>query len=329
VRIAPNELAFTDPQAWQDIQGIQENRRQNGKEIKYTYGPNAPGWEHQIIKADDEQHARLRRIYGPAFTPRAVDEQSEMLLRYADLLVETLKSNLKKDEVQDMNAMYNATTFDLTGEFAFDESFHCLEQGGKSHFFMDTVLGGVIAGHIIGQLERYGIWQIVEPLLPKSFFKQKYDMDEYTAAVIDRRTEKGFVPGKTDVMNYLLQNKQERDHLSREALIDNGLVLVVAGSETTATLLSGTTWLICRPENRTVYERVIKEVRSKFKSDADINPQSVNDLPYMVAVLNEAMRVFPPTPFGFPRKISAKAGQVVAGNFVPYDVGAVLYCINA
>jgi hypothetical protein len=58
VRIAPNELSFTDAQAWHDIQGMQGDRRQNPKE-KCIYGPASPGWEGQIIMASDEQHARL------------------------------------------------------------------------------------------------------------------------------------------------------------------------------------------------------------------------------------------------------------------------------
>jgi cytochrome P450 len=248
-----------------------------------------------------------------------VEDQSEMLLKYANQLVRTLKSNMKDDPVQDMNAIYNATTFDLTGEFAFDESFHCLENGGKSHFFMDIVLSGVIVGFKAGQtLDRFGIWAKLEPFLPKSMFQAKYDLYNYSGDLMDKRRERGYIAGKTDVMNYLIRNKDERDILSREELIDNSQVLVVAGSETTSTLLSGATWLLCR--NKEVYEKVKHEVRSAFKSDREITPKAVHNLPYMVAVLNESMRVFPPTAFSFPRIIRARDGQMVAGHHVPYLV---------
>jgi cytochrome P450 len=280
-----------------------------------------PGAERQIIFAGDEQHARLRRIFGPAFTPKAVEEQGGMLLKYADQLVATLKENIKRNPVQDMSKLYNATTFDLTGEFAFDESFHCLEKGGASHFFMEIVLKGTIAGLFICQLERYGIWQVLQRLLPKSFFKEKYQLDDYAAALVDRRRERGFVPGKTDVFNYLLQSKHEQDRLSREELIDNTTVLVVAGSETTATLLSGASWLLCK--NKDIYAKVKQEVRSAYSTDDDITPKSVNNLPYMIAVLSEAMRLFPPTGFGFPRIIGANEGQSIAGYHVPSDVSIV------
>lgn len=46
----------------------------------------------------------MRRIYGPAFTPKAVEEQAAMLMKYANLLVTQLKGALKKNPVQDMSA---------------------------------------------------------------------------------------------------------------------------------------------------------------------------------------------------------------------------------
>jgi cytochrome P450 len=74
VRIAPNELAFTDPEAWNDIYGMQAGRVQNPKD-PFASTPQVPGFDSNIIHAHDTKHACLRRIYGQAFTPKAVEEQ--------------------------------------------------------------------------------------------------------------------------------------------------------------------------------------------------------------------------------------------------------------
>ena len=314
VRIAPNELAFTDASAWDSIQGRLPDRRQNVKDFD-PYGPLQQGHDREIIHANDVTHARLRRIYGPAFTPKAVEEQTGMLLKYADLLVTSLKKAIAINPTQDLSSWYNYTTFDLTGEFAFDEPFHCLDQGGKDHFFIQTVCSGTVAGHKIAQLERYWLYSMLKPFIPKSAFQAKFDMDAYTEALVDRRRERGYVQGRTDVMNYLLQNKNEEDRLSRGELVDNAVVLVVAGSETTATLLTGTTWQLCKNSDK--YRKVVDEVRSAFKTGDEIIPKTVNDLPYMLAVLSETMRIFPPTGFGFPRIITSERGQDIAGHHVP------------
>ena len=71
-------------------------------------------------------------------------------------------------------------------------------------------------------------------------------MDRYTEELVDRRVKRGYVPGKTDVFNYLLSNKKEEDQLSLPELYENGITLVVAGSETTATWLTGPTNFLCK-----------------------------------------------------------------------------------
>lgn len=317
VRIAPNHLTFTDTKAWNDIYGMQPGRVQNRKD-DYNYTPLEPGWQSNIIHANDTMHARLRRIYGPAFTPRAVEEQSGMLMKYANLLVSQLKSAIAKDPVQDMSAWYNFTTFDLTGDFAFGEAFHCLDRGGEYHFFVKTVFDGVSLGLQMMQLERYGILTLLKPLIPKSALKPKIDMDNYTKELVDRRLERGYDHKTTDVFNYLLQNKNEADRLTPDELYENGITLVVAGSETTATLLTGTTWFLCKNPDK--LRKVQQEIRSAFKDDSEITVKSMNELEYMIAVLSEAMRIFPPTGFPMPRIISTKGGQHIAGHYVPENV---------
>lgn len=320
VRIAPDSLVFTDPAAWNDIYGMQNGRVQNQKD-PYSYTPPHEGFYSNIIHANDTMHARLRRIYGPAFTPKALEEQQGMLMKYANLLVTQLKAAVQKNPVQDMSAWYNFTTFDLTGEFAFGEAFHCLDRGGEYHFFIKTVFNGVVTGLQMMQLQWYWILTLLKPLIPKSFTKPKEDMDRYTKELVDRRLERGHVPGNTDVFNYLLMNKNEEDQLSPPELYENGITLVVAGSETTATMLTGTTYFLCK--NPETLQKVKQEVRTAFKKDSDITQKSVNELPYMLAVLSEGMRIYPPTAFGLPRLIASKGGQSVAGCWVPEKVRQV------
>ncbi|KAK0354524.1 hypothetical protein LTR94_012135 [Friedmanniomyces endolithicus] len=247
-------------------------------------------------------------MYGAAFTPKALDEMSNMLQKYADLLITQLKAAIKVNAIQDLSAWYNFTTFDLTGEFAFGEAFHCLDRGGQYHFFVDTVMNGLVTGLKMQQMQHYGLLTLLKPFIPKSALKPKDDMDQYTKELVDRRLEKDHESGNTDIFTYLLQQKDEEGELSRAALYENAITLVVAGSETTATLLAGATYLLCR--NPEMLNKVRSEVRSAFKTDSDITSKSVNNLTYMLAVLTESMRMFPPTAFGLPRFIAAKEGQV-------------------
>jgi cytochrome P450 len=95
-------------------------------------------------------------------------------------------------------------------------------------------------------------------------------------------------------------------------------IVILAGSETTATLLSAVTYLLLKhPE---VMDKLVTEIRSSFKSEEDITQVSVNKLTYQMAVLEEALRIHPPAPLGFPRVVPGEKGQMVAGQFVPAGV---------
>lgn len=95
------------------------------------------------------------------------------------------------------------------------------------------------------------------------------------------------------------------------------MILIIAGSETTATALSAAAYYLgLHPE---VQAKLSEEVRSNFKSAEEVTITSVQHLSYMSAVLDESMRVFPPVPGGLPR-YTAKGGGVIAGEFIPESV---------
>ncbi|CCF42007.1 cytochrome P450 ClCP1 [Colletotrichum higginsianum] len=137
-----------------------------------------------------------------------------------------------------------------------------------------------------------------------------------------RRIELGEREGpRPDLMEGLLRKKSEWN-LSLEELEANASILIVAGSETTATLLSGVTYLLLKnPEKMAA---LVREVRTAFRSEDDINLTSVTGLPYMLACLNEALRMYPPAPIGLPRT-TPEGGATVLGEFIPEKTTVVIY----
>lgn len=63
-------------------------------------------------------------------------------------------------------------------------------------------------------------------------------------------------------------------------------------------------------------EKLKKEVRSAFKSAKDITIASASRLPYMLACLKEALRMYPPVP-GSMVRIVGKGGGMIAGYYMP------------
>lgn len=104
-------------------------------------------------------------------------------------------------------------------------------------------------------------------------------------------------------------------------------VLIVAGSETTATGLTAATYLLC--ENPHTLARLTAEIRDAFEDEDGITIQSTAGLSYLNAVIEEALRLGPPGPGTFPRVVP-DGGRTVCGSFVPagYSVGVHHLSIN-
>lgn len=117
-------------------------------------------------------------------------------------------------------------------------------------------------------------------------------------------------------MSYILNADGEKG-MTIEETYTAAQVLIVAGSETSATALCGATYLLL--SNPSALSRLASEVRSAFPSEADILPSATASLPYLNAVVEEALRLSPPGPGTFPRRVP-EGGRVVCGGFVPGGV---------
>lgn len=117
--------------------------------------------------------------------------------------------------------------------------------------------------------------------------------------------------------SFLLTNSPELGFWTRQ---DKRGVLCVAGSETTATLLCGVTFLLLKHPD--IMNKLKREVRSIFKSEDEITLTSIGNLESMLACLNEALRAYLPAPVGFPREV-LKGGVTINGQFIPEGVSLV------
>lgn len=88
VRIAPNELSYTDPKAWNDIYGHRVGKRELMKDPTFyssiSSGPNS------IINADRSRHGHLRKQASHGFSERALRSQEHVIIKYVDLMLERL-----------------------------------------------------------------------------------------------------------------------------------------------------------------------------------------------------------------------------------------------
>lgn len=310
VRIGPSEVSYTSAEAWKDIyshrQGHQEFPKDPYGQVKTVNGVPS------IIGATRENHSRYRRLLSHAFSEKGMREQEPLIRKYVDLLIHRLHQ-YAGEGVQNMVDWYNWTTFDLIGDLAFGEPFHCLENV-HSHPWIAFIHGNVKSIPFIGLIRRYGLYGFVEYFVPKELLQARQQNYEYTKDKVITRMKLGKDRG--DFLDYVLKFEYPKG-MTTEELVSTGSSLVLAGSETTATLLSGATYLLLQHPN--TMAKLVAEIRGTFANDIDITIVSVGKLRYLTAVLEESMRLYPPVPAGLYRLVP-KGGDTAVGKWIPGGV---------
>ncbi|RYP61837.1 hypothetical protein DL771_009987 [Monosporascus sp. 5C6A] len=335
VRIGPDELAFSDPQAWRDIYGHRARASgsvSEGEFAKYDgfYRP-VHGTPSSIFSARRDEHVMLRRQLAPGFSDRYMKAQEPIIGAYVDLLVRRLRDNCAGGKPLNMREWFsflttspqiwmeltfrNWATFDIIGDLGFGSSFGCLEDSGY-HPWVRNITDNFRHLGYLQVMNALGLQPIIQLIVKSGIMKKRSAHNQFVTTKVSQRMKLG--AERYDLIEGLIKKKDELFSGSEEDRLSllrmNASVLILAGSETTATLLSGAVYLLTMNPDKLA--KLTREVRDNFASDDEITLLSVNDLPYMLACLNESLRLYPPVAVGTARQVP-RGGASVLGKFIP------------
>jgi cytochrome P450 len=165
--------------------------------------------ENHMLNKDGADHRRLRRLVTKAFTPRMVEQLRPRIQAIADELV---------DAVEERREM------ELVEEFAFPLPI--------------TVIAELL-GIPVADQKRFREWSdaVVRPSISPSelerFAGQMRDFVAYLRELFERRRREP----ADDLISALLQAEEAGDSLSEAELFSTVILLIVAGHETTVSLI--------------------------------------------------------------------------------------------
>lgn len=121
---------------------------------------------------------------------------------------------------------------------------------------------------------------------------------------------------ETERLDLMTKMAAKDSGLTEEEFIASGDTILLGGSETTSTLLSGLTYYLLK--NPQALTKLVSEIRTKFSSEEEIDFAGVNSLDYMLACIDEAFRLYPPVPGALLRR--TREGDTICGKHVPPHV---------
>ncbi|KAI3544290.1 RadP cytochrome P450 epoxidase [Colletotrichum filicis] len=338
VRVAPNELSYIQPQAWKDILG-RPLKSEMAKDIRFFGGENFG--RDSLVTTRPEDHTRQRRIFTHAFSNTALKAQESLLVDYADQMVEAMGS-LAQRERQRQRAhdgegedeafgsvnivdLYNFATFDIMADLTFGEPLLLLKRGDYTPWVRNVFAGlkFVIYGLVFLEIPVLG--PLVQAVTSAPLKKKAQEHTDFAGQLVDRRLGERQAHPKPDIWSFVLKHndgdssdgdrtKGMEKGLSNKEMHANAAMFMVAGTETSGTVLSGTTYYLLR--NPRVYDILTREIRAAFARTEDICVDGLVRLEYLTAVLMEGLRMYNPGGAGMPR-IVPRGGAEVCGEYIP------------
>ncbi|KZP27810.1 cytochrome P450 [Athelia psychrophila] len=298
VRIGPNELSIRDAAAVDPMMGSQGL-------------PKGPVWagrnpEHvgkALIEISGPEHNRRRRPWNRAFNSEALKGYEEIIENRATQLMQTLGNQIGPTNL----AMWiSYFTFDFMSDMAFGGGSEMLRDGDR-----DGIRQALHNSSVLTTAMGHSPWfgQYYKHI---SMGAEKRRFREFTIQRAQIRMKEGSVT--KDVFHHFLNEDGTDTHppsLS-EVTADSTLV-IVAGSDTTSTLMCSLFWFIMC--NATVYRRLRDEIDNVFPAGENVlDPSKHVHMNYLNAVVNETLRLLPPVLSGSQRVVEKGSGAAALGS---------------
>lgn len=282
---------------------------------------HTPTGAQNVLVADRKTHTRQRRLLAHAFSESALREQEPILQLYACKLLDQLSRQCSIGAL-DIVAWLTFASFDLIGHMSFGENFGCLDKGVYDPFV--RAITAMASELTFTQMWKYwGVMGIRQLFTPKDLVGQRTKNIGRAMQTVQRRIKNG--SEHRDFLHYILSANDEKGMSPAEISV-NAFSLSIAGSESTATALSGAVFLMLT--HPLVYNHLIEEIRSTHATEEEITLASTHKLSYLDAVITETLRMYPPVAITMPRRVPA-GGETIMGAFVPENTAVGVHFYSA
>ncbi|RDW67220.1 cytochrome P450 [Aspergillus mulundensis] len=262
---------------------------------------DGPGWSH------------ARALLRPQFTRDQVADL-DLMESHISRMIELMP---KDGSTFDIQRLFFLMTTDSSTHFLFGESVHSMDEDtllkrstvNNSEGFADAFNTSL---HYLNWRAMAGnfYWMVTSKEFRDANRRVKEVVDYYVHQAIEARRH----PEKKEPGRYIFAEALAEDNDDPKILRDNMLNILLAGRDTTASLLSSVFFFLAR--NPAVWDKLRRIIVEEFGDDQHPNEKitqtKLKDLPYLRYVLNEALRLLPPVPLN--ARIATKDTSLPVGG---------------
>ncbi|KAJ5594619.1 uncharacterized protein N7459_000827 [Penicillium hispanicum] len=271
-----------------------------------------------IFTLDGAGWSHARGLLRPQFTRDQVADLS-MLDDHIAHLIDLIPKDRSAFDIQ---RLFFLLTLDSATHFLFGESVGCMLPPSETTGVLEKSAVGSAQGfadafttaqdYLAARSRAQGLYWLVNP---KEFREANRRVHEVVDHYVNVALESKRNPERKDASSrYIFLDALAADTDDPKILRDNMLNILLAGRDTTASLLSSTFFYLARHPQ--VWDRLRREIVAEFgdsrTSRSEITQARLKDIPYLRYVLNEVLRLQPPVPVNF--RVATKDTSLPVGG---------------
>ncbi|OBT58519.1 hypothetical protein VE04_01242 [Pseudogymnoascus sp. 24MN13] len=321
VRVGANMISVDDPAAMSTIYGFKPIYS------KTAFYPIVEALYKGKLLANlfttrsEQYHARLKRASVTAYSMTALADRDTLVQAGIDLFLKRIDEvGAGGTKAFDIGSWLQFFTFDVLGEINFSERLGFLETGTDVGKSIGTIDGLLAYLSVVGQAPWMHRFLLGNPVLPHVLpLESSNEVQNFAIKMINKRKSPSSTTKPHRDLLARVREVPEKDpsKLTFEEIIALTTTNLIAGSDSTAIGLRAILYFLCRTPR--AYSRLQAEVDGAFDSGALTTPVKYADgtkLPYLNAVVTEALRAHAATGFVLEREVP-EGGVTIAGQYIP------------
>ncbi|KAI2466334.1 cytochrome P450 [Annulohypoxylon bovei var. microspora] len=326
IRYGPNRYSFNDLTATKTIYG-------HGTQFKKSdwYDAwNRPGDWNLFGEREISKHSKYRRQYQTDYSMSSLVEYEPFVDECAALFDQRLQELSQSGLPVNMGHWMQCYAFDVISCITYSRRLGFLDQGQDVEGIIAAIENGLEYATLAGvypALHPY-LFELSDSLLGggKSqgigyvFNYTIQCMAEHQASAKAMDDDEKPVPGKSRdfLSKFVRRHMKDPDTFTSDHVTQGCSTNMVAGSDTTAISLSAILYYLLKNPQcfAKLREEVAEAQRTKGVHERDISFKQSQEMPYLQAVIKEALRLHPATGLPIERIVPA-GGATIAGRFFP------------
>ncbi|KAL4246847.1 Cytochrome P450 superfamily protein [Abortiporus biennis] len=309
VRIGPNELSISDPNAILPVLGTYGVPRSSVWAARSLFPPV----DSLLAIRDPGYHHQRRRPWSRALNTLALKDYEHPIRARVTQLANSILGSCQQSTITDLSDWMCLFTYDVMSDVVFGGGSEMMKEGDNDGFrkVLDTGMRSVMIFEQMPWLAQISK-NLSLPVVGEGIARLRRVGAERASS----RARSGST--RKDLYFYLSHDdKPEIPAASTCLLIAEGALATIAGSDTTSSVLSNIFYFLMR--NPLMYKRLQEEVDKFYPSGSDpADGVHYKEMVYLDAVINETLRLYPPLLSGSSREIPfGSGGRLIGNHYIP------------